>query len=73
MPPSGDVCRSYQEFSRVLKGDGVVVVTLWERQEGSVFQRMRNVVETLVPGKGGWFLPSNYCRSRVDSSAVGCK
>ncbi|CAN0120127.1 unnamed protein product, partial [Ectocarpus sp. 8 AP-2014] len=42
--------RSYQEFSRVLKRDGVVAVTLWERKEGSVFQRMRNVVETLVPG-----------------------
>ncbi|CAN0214867.1 unnamed protein product, partial [Ectocarpus sp. 6 AP-2014] len=42
--------RAIQEFSRVLKGDGVVAVTLWERHEGSVFQRMRNVVETLVPG-----------------------
>ncbi|CBN79539.1 methyltransferase [Ectocarpus siliculosus] len=42
--------RAIQEFSRVLKRDGVVAVTLWERQEGSVFQRMRNVVETLVPG-----------------------
>lgn len=63
VPPPGDVCRPYQEFSRVLKGDGVVVVTLWERHEGSIFQRMRNVLETLVPGKGGWFVLSNYERS----------
>ena len=57
--PLLDVCRSYQEFSRVLKKDGVVVVTLWEGHEGSVFQLMRNVLETLIPGKRGWFLPSN--------------
>ncbi|CAN0040850.1 unnamed protein product, partial [Ectocarpus fasciculatus] len=39
-----------QEFSRVLKKDGVVVVTLWEGHEGSVFQLMRSVLETLIPG-----------------------
>lgn len=40
-----------QEFSRVLKKDGVVAATVWESHEDSIFQRLNGVLETLDPGE----------------------
>eukprot|EP00752_Nemacystus_decipiens_P003656 g3370.t1 len=45
--------RAVQEFSRVLREDGVVAVTFFERHDDSLFQRMREVLEILVPGFKG--------------------
>ncbi|CAN0128458.1 unnamed protein product [Ascophyllum nodosum] len=45
-----DWIRAIQELCRVLRDDGMVLVTLWEREEGSLFHRMGAVLEKLNPG-----------------------
>eukprot|EP00903_Cladosiphon_okamuranus_P010301 g9749.t1 len=45
--------RAIQEFSRVLGNDGVVAVTFFERHEGSLFERFRDVLDAIVPGFEG--------------------
>ncbi|CAN0051480.1 unnamed protein product [Pylaiella littoralis] len=45
--------KAVQEFSRVLKKNGVVAVTLWEKSEDSILARFNDVLETLVPGYEG--------------------
>lgn len=35
----------------MVKGDGMVVLTLWEKHEDSIFERIASVLETLTPGK----------------------
>lgn len=35
----------------MLKSDGVVAVTVFEKQHGSLFQRLHEVLDTLVPGE----------------------
>ncbi|CAM9761135.1 unnamed protein product, partial [Laminaria digitata] len=42
--------RAVQEFSRVLRSDGLVMIAIWERHEDSIYQRMAAVLETLSPG-----------------------
>ncbi|CAM9172627.1 unnamed protein product [Scytosiphon promiscuus] len=49
--------QAVKEFARVLRGDGVVAVTLWERYDDSVFERIDRVLNTLDPGFEGLIDP----------------
>ncbi|CAM9835862.1 unnamed protein product, partial [Hapterophycus canaliculatus] len=45
--------QAVKEFSRVLRSNGVVAVTLWEKHEDCIFDRLHRVLDTLVPGYEG--------------------
>ena len=36
----------------MLRSDGLVVITIWEKHEDSIYQRMAAVLDTLSPGRG---------------------